>query len=130
MSYVVEDSSRSLIKLISSCSCPTKPPMSSAKVESGGEQTSLESSSCGLEQFSYLVIIHCTGCLVMEAFYACHQVGIGVIQPHDCPQSCVLSSVEHLCEVHEDVVKILLVLQVFLTEYFEVKSLLCCAPSC
>ena len=128
--YVVEASSRCFIKLTSSCSCPAKPSMSSAKVESGGEQTSLESSNCGLEPFSYRVIIHCTGCLVMEAFYACHQVGIGVIQPHDCPQSCVPGSVEHLCEVYEDVVKILLVLQVFLTEYFEVESLHCCAPSC
>ena len=35
-----------------------------------------------------------------------------------------------LFEVHEDVVKVLLVLRVFLTEYSEVEHLLCCTPSC
>ena len=39
-------------------------------------------------------------------------------------------SVERLLEVHEDMVKALLVLQVFLTEYSKIENLLSCAPSC
>ena len=37
---------------------------------------------------------------------------------------------ERLFEVHEDEVKVLLVLQVFLTEYSKIENLLNCAPSC
>ena len=37
---------------------------------------------------------------------------------------------ERLLEVHEDMVKVLLVLQVFLTEYSKIENLLSCAPSC
>ena len=40
------------------------------------------------------------------------------------------NSVERLLEVYEDMVKALLVLQVFLTEYSKIENLLSCAPSC
>ena len=40
------------------------------------------------------------------------------------------NSVERLLEVYKDMVKALLVLQVFLTEYFKIENLLICAPSC
>ena len=39
------------------------------------------------------------------------------------------NSVERLLEVHKDMVKALLVLQVFLTEYSKIENLLSCAPS-
>ena len=64
----------------------------------------------------------CAGRLVVEAFYGSDQVVIDVIQPRGCPQSCMPNSVEHLLEVHEDMVKALLVLQVFLTEYSKIKK--------
>ena len=87
-------------------------------------------SSCGLEPFSYVVVeADCTGRLVVEALYGSDEVGIDIIQPHDCLQSCVTNSVERLLEVHEDVVKVLLLLQVLLTEYSKLENLLCCAPS-
>ena len=44
--------------------------------------------------------------------------------------SCMPKSVEHRLEVHEDMVKVWLVLQVFLTEYSKIENLLSCAPSC
>ena len=74
-------------------------------------------------------MVDCAGRLVVEAFYGFDQVVIDVIQPHGCPQSRMPNSVEHL-EVHEDMVKALLVLQVFITEYSKTENLLSCAPSC
>ena len=35
---------------------------------------------------------------------------------HDCPQSCMPNPVEGLLEGYEDVVEVLLVLEIFLTE--------------
>ena len=88
-------------------------------------------SSCGSEPFSSVVVmVDCAGRLIVEAFYGSDQVVIDVIQPHGCPQSCMLNSVERLLEVHEDKVKVLLVLQVFLTEHSKIENLLICAPSC
>ena len=91
----------------------------------------MANSSCGSEPFSNVVVmVDCAGCLVVEAFYGSDQVVIDVIYPHGCPQSCMPNSVERLLEVHEDMVKALLVLQVFLTEYAMIENLLSCAPSC
>ena len=88
-------------------------------------------SSCGSEPFSYIVaMVDCAGRLVIEAFSGSDQVVIGVIQPHGCPQSCMPYSVERLLEVHEDMVRDLLLLQVFLTDYSKVENLLSCTPSC
>ena len=86
-------------------------------------------SNCGSEPFSYVVMTDCAGCLVVEAFYVSDQVDIDVIQPHDCPQSCMPSSVERHLEVHEDMVKTLLALQVFLVEYSKTENLFSCGPS-
>ena len=55
-------------------------------------------------------MVDCAGRLVVEAFSGSDQVGIDVIQPHGCPQSRTPNSVERLLEVHEDMVKVLLVL--------------------
>ena len=61
----------------------------------------MEHSNCGSEPFSYVVVmVDCAGHLV-EAFYGSDQVGIDVIQPHGCQQSCMPNSVERLLEVHE-----------------------------
>ena len=88
-------------------------------------------SSCGSEPLSYVVaMVDCTGRLVAEAFYGSDQAVIDVIQPHGCLQSCMPYSVERLLEVHEDMIKALLVLQAFLTEYSKIENLLSCAPSC
>ena len=40
------------------------------------------------------------------------------------------NSVERFLEVHEDMVKALLVLQIFLTEFSKIENFLSCAPSC
>ena len=88
-------------------------------------------SNCGSEPFSNVVAtVDCAGRLVVEAFYGSDQVVIGAIQPHGCPQGCVPNSVERLLEVHEDIVKALLVLQVFLTEYTKIENLRSSALSC
>ena len=73
-------------------------------------------------------MVYCAGCLVVEAFYGSDHVVIDVIQPRGCPQSCMPNSVERLLEVHEDMVKALLVLQIFLKEYSKIENLLSCAP--
>ena len=79
-------------------------------------------SSCGSEPFSnVVVIVDCAGRRVVEAFYGSGQVAIDVIQPHGCPQSCMPNSVERLLEVYEDMLKALLVLEVFLTEYSKIE---------
>ena len=86
-------------------------------------------STCGSEPFSYVAVIR-TGRLVVEAFYGSDHVDIDATQPHGCPRSYMPNSVERFLEVHEDVVKVLLVLQVFLTEYSMIENLLSCAPPC
>ena len=73
----------------------------------------------------FVVMVDCAGRLVVETFNGSDQVVIDVIQPHVCPQSCMP---KRLLEIYKDMVKALLVLQVFLTEYSE--NLLSCAPSC
>ena len=74
-------------------------------------------------------MVDCAGRLVVKAFYGSDQVVFDVIRPHGCPQSCMPNSVDRLLEVHEDTKKALLMLQVFLTEYFKIENLLSCAPS-
>ena len=51
------------------------------------------------------------------------QVDIDVIQPHGCPQSCLTHTIERRLEVNEDIIKALLVLKVFLTEYSKIAQL-------
>ena len=73
-------------------------------------------------------MVDCTGRLVVEELYGSDQVVLDAIQPHGCPQSCMPNSVERLLEVHEDMVKALLVWQLFVTEYSKIENLLSCAP--
>ena len=76
-------------------------------------------SNCGLEPFCRVVVmVDCAIRLVAEAFYGFDQVVIDVIQPHGGPQSCMPNSFERLLEVHEDMVKALLMLQLFLRRVF------------
>ena len=49
---------------------------------------------------------------------------------HGCPQSCMPYPVEGLLEVYEDMVEVLLVLELFLTEVSYDENLLCGTPSC
>ena len=57
-----------------------------------------------------------TSGLVIEVFDDSDKVGADVVLLHGCPQSCMPNSVEGLLEVYEDMVEVLLVLKVFLTE--------------
>ena len=44
------------------------------------------------------------------------KVGADVVLLHSCPQSCMPNPVKGLLEVYEDMVEVLLVLEIFLTE--------------
>ena len=96
----------------------------------GGEQTSLVVQLC----FGTILLCCCHGrqrwSPCCRGILCSDQVVIGVIQPHGYPQSWMPYSVERLLEVHEDMVKALLVLQVFLTEVSKIENLLSCAPFC
>ena len=75
--------------------------------KSEGEQASVAYPTFGLEPFSYaVVIVDCTGCLVVEAFYGFDQVDIDAIKHHDYAQSCVPNSVEFCLEMYEDMEKV------------------------
>ena len=52
----------------------------------------------------------------MEVFDDSDKVGADVVLLHDCPQSCLPNPVEGLLEVYEDMVEVLQVLEIFLTE--------------
>ena len=58
----------------------------------------------------------CTGCPIIEVFDDSDKVGADVVLFHSCPQSCMPNPVEYLLEVYEDMVEVLLVLEIFLTE--------------
>ena len=58
----------------------------------------------------------CTDGLIIEVFNDSNKVGANVILVHGCPQSCMSNPVEGLLEVYEDMVEVLLVLAIFLTE--------------
>ena len=57
-----------------------------------------------------------TSGLVTEVFDDLDKVGADVVLLHGCPQSCMPNPVEGLLEVYEDMVEVLLVLKIFLTE--------------
>ena len=58
----------------------------------------------------------CIGGLIIEVFDDSDKVGADVVLLHGCPQSCMPNPVEGLLEVYEDMVEVLLVLEIFLTE--------------
>ena len=52
-----------------------------------------------------------------------------VVLLHGYPQSCMPKPVEGILEVYEDMVEVLLVLEIFLTQNAKVEDLLCSTPS-
>ena len=54
--------------------------------------------------------------LVIEVFDDSDKVGADVVLLHGYPQSCKPNPVEGLLEVYEDMVEVLLLLEIFLTE--------------
>ena len=72
----------------------------------------------------------CTGGLVIEVFGDLNKVGADVVLLHGCSQSCMPNPVKGLLEVYEDMVEVLLVLAMFLTEDSSVEDLFCSAPYC
>ena len=74
-------------------------------------------SSCSSEPVSYAAFAEdCSNGLVIEVFDDSDQVCADVVLLHGCPQSCMPNPVEGLLEVYEDMVEVLLVLEIFLTE--------------
>ena len=57
-----------------------------------------------------------TSSLVIEVFDDLDKVGADVVLLHGCPQSHMPNPGEGLLEVFEDMVEVLLVLEIFLTE--------------
>ena len=57
-----------------------------------------------------------TSDLVIAVFDDSDMVGADVVLLHGCPKSCMSNPVEGLPEVYEDLVEVLLVLEIFLTE--------------
>ena len=58
----------------------------------------------------------CTSGLIIEVFDKSDKLGADVLLLHGCPQSCTSNPAEGLLEVYEDMVEVLLVLKIFLTE--------------
>ena len=58
----------------------------------------------------------CSSGLVIEVFDDPDKDGADVVLLHGCPRSCLPNPVEGLLEVYEDMVEVLLVLKIFLTE--------------
>ena len=71
-----------------------------------------------------------TSGLVIKVFDDSDMVGADVVLLQGCPQSCIPNPVEGLLEVYEDMVEVLVVLDIFLTEDSSVEDLLCGTPSC
>ena len=77
----------------------------------------MSDSNCWSEPVSYAVVEEdCTGALIIEVFGDLDKVGDDVVLLHGRPQSCMPNPVKGLLEVYEDLVEVLLVLEIFLTE--------------
>ena len=57
-----------------------------------------------------------TSGLVIEVSNDSNKICADVVLLHGCPRSCMPNPVEGLLEVYEDMVEVLLVLEIFLTE--------------
>ena len=88
----------------------------------------VDSRSCGQPPSFSLTSL--TSGLVIWVFDDSYKVGADVVLLHGCPQSCMQNPAEGLLEVYEDMVEVLLVLKIFLTDYSWVEDLLCGAPFC
>ena len=74
-------------------------------------------SNCCSELVSYAAVEEDgTSGLVIEALDDSDKAGADVVLLHGCPQSCMPNPVEGLLDVYEDMVEVLLVLEIFLTE--------------
>ena len=74
-------------------------------------------SNCCSVPFSYASVEEdSTGGLVVEVFDDLDKAGADVVLLHGCPRCCMPNPVKGLLEVYEDVVEVLLVLEMFLTE--------------
>ena len=77
----------------------------------------MSDSNCCSEPVSYATVEEDgTGGLVIEVFDDLDKVCADVVLLHGCPQRCMPNPVEGLLEVYEDMVEVLLVLKIFLTE--------------
>ena len=73
--------------------------------------------NCCSEPVSYAAVEEdCISSLVNEDFDDSDKVGADVVLLHGCPQSCMPNPVEGPFEVYEDMVDVLQVLDIFLTE--------------
>ena len=68
------------------------------------------------EPVSYAGEEDCTSGLVIEVSDDSDKVDADIVLLRGCPQSCMQNSVEGLLEVYEDMVEVVLVLEIFLTE--------------
>ena len=74
-------------------------------------------SNCCSELVSYAVVEEdCTSGLVIEVFDYSDKVDVDVVLLRGCPQSCMPNPVEGLLEVYKDIVEVLLMLKILLTE--------------
>ena len=86
----------------------------------------MSDSHCCTEPVSYAAVEEDrTSGLVIEVFDDLNKFGADVELLHCCLQSCMPNPVEGLLEVYEDMVEVLLVLEMFLTENSYVEDLLC-----
>ena len=70
-----------------------------------------------LEPISYAAVEEaCTGGLVIEVLDDSDKVGADIVFLSGCPQTCMPNPVKSFPEVYEDMVEVLLVLEIFLTE--------------
>ena len=83
----------------------------------GESRHTCSDSNCCSEPVSYAAVEEDgTSGLVIEVFDDLDKVCADVVLLHGCPQSCMPNPVEGLLEVYEDMVEVLLVLEIFLTE--------------
>ena len=77
----------------------------------------MSDSNCCLEPVSCAAVEEDgTSGLVIKVFDDSEKVGADVVLLHGCPQSCMPNPVEGLLEVYEDMIEVLPVLEIFLTD--------------
>ena len=83
----------------------------------GESRHPFQTPNCCSESVSYAAVEEDgTSGLVIEVFDDLNKVCADVVLLHGCPQSCTQNPVEGLLEVNEDMVEVLLVLDIFLTQ--------------
>ena len=69
-------------------------------------------------QSSMLLLKRTALVALLCSFDDLEKVGADVVQFHGCPQSCMPNPVEGPLEVYENIVEVLLVVEIFITEDF------------